>query len=236
LALPHDQSHYGLALVVGGAEVSMRNLVMLYTMLANGGRLLPLRATQDAPETAGRQMLSPESAYLTLKMLQRPFQPDVTAFSTGAQTVSAYWKTGTSSGLRDAWTLGVFGPYVLAVWVGHFDGRRNSALVGSQTAAPLFFDIVNALTGHDTLTDRVQAAIDKLNITRIALCQNSLINIKQVGCAQPVKTLFIAGRSPIAPAIPTQALKIISPAEGVQYALTQQNGVVQQMPLEARYD
>ena len=236
LALPHDQSHYGLALVVGGAEVSMRNLVMLYAMLANGGRLLPLRATQDAPETAGRQMLSPESAYLTLKMLQRPFQPDVTAFSAGAQTVPVYWKTGTSSGLRDAWTIGVFGPYVLAVWIGHFDGRRNPALVGSQTAAPLFFDIVNALTGHDTLTDRVQAAIDKLNITRIALCQNRLISIKQAGCAQPVKTLFVAGKSPIAPAIPIQALKIISPAEGVQYALTQQNGVVQQLPLEARYD
>ncbi|MEN8128964.1 MAG: penicillin-binding protein 1C [Pseudomonadota bacterium] len=236
LALPHDQSHYGLSLVVGGAEVSMRKLVILYAMLANGGRLSQLRATRDTPERPARQMLSPESAYMTLKMLERPFQPDVTPFSTRTQTVPVYWKTGTSSGMRDAWTVGVFGPYVLAVWVGHFDGRRNPALVGSQTAAPLFFDIVHAVSGHETLTDRVQAAIDQLNITRIALCRNAVPSAQQADCAAPAETLFIAGKSPIAPAIPTHSLKIVSPAEGVRYALPQQTADVQQLPLEAKYD
>ena len=236
LSLPRDRSHYGLSLVVGGAEVSMRNLVMLYAMLANGGRLSPLRAIFDAPKSPARQMLSPETAYLTLKMLERPFAADVTMFSTGTQTVPVYWKTGTSSGMRDAWTVGVFGPYVLAVWIGHCDGRRNPALVGSETAAPLFFNIIHAITSYETFPDQVQAAIDKLNITRIALCQNRLPSTQKVGCVRLDETLFVAGKSPIAPTILRDKLSIVSPAEGVQYAISQQNATVQQLPLEAKYD
>ena len=82
LALPYDQSHYGLSLVVGGAEVNMRNMVKLYAMLTNGGRLSPLRAISGAPKSPARQMLSPETAYLTLKMLERPFAAEVNMFST----------------------------------------------------------------------------------------------------------------------------------------------------------
>ncbi len=59
------------------------------------------------------------------------------------------WKTGTSWGFRDAWTVGVFGPYALAVWVGNFDGSSNAALVGVQTAAPLFFHIVDGIHASD---------------------------------------------------------------------------------------
>jgi len=51
-------------------------------------------------------------------------------------------KTGTSYSFRDAWTAGVFDHYVLVVWVGNFDGKPNSALVGRSAAAPLFFSIV----------------------------------------------------------------------------------------------
>ena len=236
LGLPYDQSHYGLSLAVGGAEVNMRNMVKLYAMLANGGRLSSLRAISDAPKGPARQVLSRETAYLTLKMLERPFAADVTMFSTETQRVPVYWKTGTSSGMRDAWTVGVFGPYVLAVWVGHFDGRRNPALVGREIAAPLFFRIVNAVSAHELVTDQVQTAIDKLNITRVALCRDRLSSEQKAGCTRLEESLFIAGKSPIAPLIATERLSIISPAEGVQYALSQQNAPVQQLPLEAKYD
>ena len=105
------------------------------------------RGTSWIPAFAGmtaggpQRLLSEEAAFITLDMLARNPRPDtgVPAFPGVA------WKTGTSWGFRDAWTAGVFGRYVLVVWVGNFDGSSNAAFVGVQTAAPLFFNIVDSL-------------------------------------------------------------------------------------------
>lgn len=58
----------------------------------------------------------------------------------GSLQLPIAWKTGTSSGYRDAWTVGVFGPYVLAVWIGNFDNQANPAFIGKEIAAPLFLN------------------------------------------------------------------------------------------------
>src|SRR6185503_1820431 len=89
-------------------------------------------------------LMSPEASFMTMDMLRRHVRPDETS---GAQAVSApvYWKTGTSWAFRDAWTAGSFGPYVLVVWVGNFDGSANPAFIGVDAAAPLFFEIVDAV-------------------------------------------------------------------------------------------
>ncbi len=81
---------------------------------------------------------------MTLDMLRSAPRPD-DAFAQRRSSVPVAWKTGTSWGFRDAWTAGVFGPYVLVVWVGNFDGSGNPAFVGVQAAAPLFFRIVDAI-------------------------------------------------------------------------------------------
>lgn len=236
LDLPHDESHYGLALVVGGAEVTMRDLARLYAMLANGGRMTALRFADNAAPANPQRLLSPEAAYLTLMMLERPFSPDKTAFARETAPLPVYWKTGTSSGMRDAWTAGVFGPYVLVVWVGHFDGRQNPSLVGSRIAAPLFFDIANAVIAATHPEDRVHAAVGALGVSRVALCGRSATP-GQAGCDSPVKTLFIAGKSPITARQISRKPQIISPQEGVSYVVAQSSlppggG----LPLEARFD
>lgn len=235
LGLAHDKGHYGLSLVVGGAEVTMRDLVRLYAMLANGGKLADLRFTKAATGATTKQMLSPEAAYLTLMMLERPFARDETAFAVSEQSLPVYWKTGTSSGMRDAWTVGVFGPYVMAVWVGHFDGRRNPALVGSNIAAPLYFDIANAVIAAERPADRIHDAVDALGIKQVALCGTSPA---RKSCAQPVQTFFIAGKSPITERQISREPQIISPQEGVSYALPQSQGDADNftLPLEARFD
>src|SRR2546430_17565204 len=76
-----------------------------------------------------------------------PRPGDVSAATPGPLPV--YWKTGTSYGFRDAWAVGIFGPYVLAVWIGNFNGEGNPAFVGAQAAAPRFFEIVDLLYAQD---------------------------------------------------------------------------------------
>jgi penicillin-binding protein 1C len=141
------ESHYGLALALGGAELTMEELAQLYAMLPNQGIWQPLRYTQPN-EGAGKPLalLSPEAAFITLDMLRQTPRPDT--FAPARPAIA--WKTGTSWGFRDAWTAGVFGRYVLVVWVGDFDGSSNPAFVGIDAAAPLFLRIVDAHPRRET--------------------------------------------------------------------------------------
>ncbi len=130
-----SKEHYGLALVLGGGEVSMQEMAGLYAMLANQGVLKPLRlGTADAPAD-GTRLISAQASFMVMDILRQHVRPDETS---GAQPIHApiYWKTGTSWAFRDAWTAGVFGPYVLVVWVGNFDGSGNPAFIGADAAAP----------------------------------------------------------------------------------------------------
>ena len=142
--LPRSESLYGLTLPLGGAEVTMEDLVRLYAALANNGELRPLRRTlRDPIAPRGRSIIMPEAAFLTLEMLNLP-RPEVgRAYSDQAAPV--FWKTGTSHGFRDAWSVAVFNHYVLAVWIGNFDGRANGTFVGRIAAAPLLFQIIDSL-------------------------------------------------------------------------------------------
>ncbi|MGR5419602.1 hypothetical protein ACPV4W_23110, partial [Vibrio diabolicus] len=56
--------HYGLALVLGGGEVTMQDLAGLYAMLANGGLFKPLRLRADAPTVPGKRLLSAEASFM----------------------------------------------------------------------------------------------------------------------------------------------------------------------------
>ncbi|MGH6871477.1 MAG: penicillin-binding protein 1C [Rhizomicrobium sp.] len=189
-----SEEHYGLALVLGGGEVSMQELAGLYAMLANGGMLQPLRLRADDPRTPGTRLLSPEATFMVMDMLRQHVRPDETS---GAQPVHlpVYWKTGTSWAFRDAWTAGSFGPYVLVVWVGNFDGSGNPAFVGVDAAAPLFFQIVDAIQADmPRMTARALRPPSDLKRVEICLASGELPN---QWCPERGKTWFIPGKSPI---------------------------------------
>jgi penicillin-binding protein 1C len=189
-----SEEHYGLALVLGGGEVSMQDLASLYAMLANRGELRPLRLRADDPPSAGTRLISAEASYMVMDMLRQHVRPDETA---GAQPEHApiYWKTGTSWAFRDAWTAGSFGPYVLIVWVGNFDGSGNPAFVGVDAAAPLFFQIVDAVdAGRPGLAEPVRRPPAGLKRVAICLASGELPNR---WCPQQGETWFIPGKSPI---------------------------------------
>jgi penicillin-binding protein 1C len=189
-----SEQHYGLALSLGGGEVTMEETATLYTMLANRGQLSPLRYLLDEPETQGPRLLSEEASFMTLEMLKSAPRPD-DAHARKPSNVRVAWKTGTSWGFRDAWTAGTFGPYVLVVWVGNFDGHGNPAFVGVQAAAPLFFRLVDAIGAHDPkLTE--PAFRQPMRLARVDVCSASG-DLPNAECPQTSSTWYIPGTSPI---------------------------------------
>lgn len=188
-----SEQHYGLALTLGGGEVTMEELVQLYAMLARGGRWAPLRYINDEA-IKGRtdtRLLSEEASFAVLEMLKTNPRPDTAAPSQPAVA----WKTGTSWGFRDAWSIGIFDNYVMAVWIGNFDGEGNPAFVGVQAAAPLFFQIVDALRSQHLLLP-ANPAIPPPGITRIEVCA-ATGDLPNPECRQRTITWFIPGKSPI---------------------------------------
>lgn len=188
-----SERHYGLALTLGGGEVTLEETATLYAMMANRGKLAPLRYLADEPQSEGIRMLSEEASFMTLDMLRSAPRPE-DSFARRRSGVQAAWKTGTSWGFRDAWTAGTFGPYVLVVWVGNFDGRGNPAFVGVQAAAPLFFRLVDALSAQQRLVEPVYRQPPRLERVEVCSASGDLPNAE---CPQVVSTWYIPGVSPI---------------------------------------
>lgn len=191
-----DERHYGLALVLGGAEVTMEELVRMYAMLANNGVIRPLRVFIDEPPSEETRLLSEQAAFLVLEMLKTAPRPDQN-FS--EEWVSANlpvsWKTGTSYAFRDAWSISVFGPYVLAVWVGNFDGEGNQAFIGKSAAAPLMFEIIDAIKSAKPASVRFYTPIPQ-GVSKVRVCEVSG-QIPSAHCPRTIETWFVPGKSPI---------------------------------------
>jgi len=200
-----SEAHYGLALTLGGGEVTMAELAALYAILPNQGRWQPLvtrKGNAGPPSTAprlggsgqeatGQKLLSEEAAFIALDMLEKNPRPDV-AYAGRVMPLPVAWKTGTSWGFRDAWTAGVVGRYVLVVWLGNFDGSSNPELRGIDAAAPLFFKIADALMSNAIGVARRQP----FNAIRLDVCQASG-DLPNADCPRTVKTWYIPGVSPI---------------------------------------
>jgi len=193
------ESHYGLTIALGSAEVSPEEVGTLYAMLANRGVLRPLRRTLDEPVGAGATLLSPEASYLTLDMLKDAERPDAVNIPTGAfADRPVAWKTGTSFSYRDAWSAGVFDNYVLVVWIGNFDGTVNPEFVGRTAAAPLLFSVIDALRArYPAPVQTCFTLTPDLNLRQVDLCAVSGM-IAGPQCPHTVKGWFIPGKSPIA--------------------------------------
>ncbi len=192
-----ESSFYGLALALGGIEVSMEELVELYAMLANGGEWNSLRTgLDDGKLSESKRLLSPEASFITLEILRDnpPPQAEVLPGSLERRGKIA-WKTGTSYAFRDAWAIGVAGSYVLAVWVGNFDGSGNPAFVGRTAAGPLLFDLYAAIDKQRGL-EAQRPDRRKLNVRRVPMCADTG-DLPGRYCPKTIKEWFIPGVSPI---------------------------------------
>ena len=183
----------------------MEDLVRLYGALRNHGiarglawRQADEEARATAPGAGDVRLMSEESAFLVLDMLLDNPAPGARHGATAsARAVPVAWKTGTSWGFRDAWAVGVFGGYVLAVWVGDFSGAGNPAFVGAEAAAPLFFQIVDSIAAREPAAARFPHA-PPAGVHRVEVCALSG-GLPTRHCPHRRTSWFIPGRSPIEP-------------------------------------
>lgn len=194
--------YYGISIALGGAEVSMRELADIYATMANLGMRYNIRTADTDVKGTGIQLLSPEAFFLTLDMLGRQSTPsrNIPFVKNQTRPLHHYWKTGTSSSFRDAWTAGIFGDFVLIVWVGNFDGRPNNAFSGARAAAPIYFALADTVRDyyatHGTQITDNNFLREDMNISQIDMCA-SVGGIAGAHCPKTVKSYFIPGVSPI---------------------------------------
>jgi penicillin-binding protein 1C len=146
--LKKSSSHYGLSLILGGAEATLWEVSSAYTAMARSLRGLDastctfIRTEAGKPASRSFYPGAVWQVFNALKEVNRPEEIDWRIIPS-MQTVA--WKTGTSYGFRDAWAVGITPRYVVGVWVGNATGEGKPELVGARTAGPVLFDIFNLL-------------------------------------------------------------------------------------------
>jgi len=162
--------HYGLGLTLGSCEVRLEELAAAYVMLAHLGEYRPLQVVAWPAREPARRLLSRGTCLALYAMLEQPLPDEAGAGLVPARgtTPRVCWKTGTSTGHRDAWTFLFNRQYVVGVWLGNNDGRASRRLVGVEAALPLAAAIFRSLPatgepawpnpGHDLKAVQVCAA------------------------------------------------------------------------------
>ncbi|MDR0333446.1 MAG: penicillin-binding protein 1C [Dysgonamonadaceae bacterium] len=146
--VPQTASHYGLSLILGGAEARLGDVTNAYANMAR--TLLGLESSHytlllnEKPQTINTTFNKGTvwQVFDAIKEVNRPEEIDWQAIQT-MQTIA--WKTGTSYGFRDAWAVGVTPRYAVGVWVGNASGAGRPNLTGARTAGPVMFDIFEIL-------------------------------------------------------------------------------------------
>jgi penicillin-binding protein 1C len=164
--ITRSSSHYGLSLILGGAEATLWDVTNAYAQM--GRSLIPhpdsklsekkeagiiMAKGEEKEEENETAQKSTQKNFIwdkgavwqtfdALKEVNRPEEIDWKSIPS-MQTIA--WKTGTSYGFRDAWAVGVTPRYAVGVWVGNATGEGKPGLVGAQTAGPVLFDIFNYL-------------------------------------------------------------------------------------------
>ena len=166
---PLDYSEYGLPIITGGMEVRLLELTNLYTTLAKGGMHDEPVLLEDVDSTAEFPLFNPGAVWLTMRALSKRDRPDVprlASFTLPKEKV--FWKTGTSFGRRDAWSIGFNQDYTVGVWVGNFSGEGADSIVGAIAAAPIMFDILKSL--NHTANEFLWKSRAEREIERIEVC------------------------------------------------------------------
>jgi penicillin-binding protein 1C len=144
--LDRDAAHYGLGLVLGNGSVTLLDLANAYAAIARDGEWRSCRWFEDAPPGAVRRVMSAEAAWMVADMLGGEERSvDTVRHTADARLPRMAWKTGTSSGFRDAWAVAFNPEFAIGVWCGRPDGRGAPQLVGAKAAVPVVWEIFRGL-------------------------------------------------------------------------------------------
>ncbi|WP_273499896.1 penicillin-binding protein 1C [Paracoccus sphaerophysae] len=196
----------GLAVVLGGGGVSLEGLVQAYGALARGGRAAALHVRPGEMRELA-PVAGPVAAWYAGSILAQHAPPG------GRAAGRVAWKTGTSYGHRDALAVGYDGRFVAGVWLGRPDGTPVPGAFGGDLAAPLLFDLFDALGSRATpLPPPPPGALTVPN----AALPAALRRFQPRGETRPA--------DPVAPQ--AEPLAILFPPDGAEVELTQGRLVV----------
>lgn len=173
-----EPEHYGLTLILGGAEGKLLDISSAYASLAHqlnnynarkpGSDVFRVVDFENGEINPKKVEISSGAIWSTFEAITEVNRPEGEAFwrrFEGSRKVA--WKTGTSYGHRDAWAIGVTPEYVVGVWVGNADGEGRPNLTGIKTAAPVLFDVFNSLPPTSWFTEPVYD-MEKISVCRIS--------------------------------------------------------------------
>jgi len=212
--LTEPAEHYGLSLILGGCDVTLLDLTNLYTGLANMGKFAPYklilgegqekkgfdlfakRNDEIVPphldKSMSRSLLKEGTAFIITEILSEVERPDLpSCWESAVNLPKVAWKTGTSRGHRDAWSIGYTPQFTIGVWVGNFNALGSPAIVGAEAAAPVLFDLFNALS---SISDK-QWYVQPPDVKERDVCALSGMPMSP-HCHQSKTELYIPGVSP----------------------------------------
>jgi penicillin-binding protein 1C len=162
--LTYPSEHYGLSLILGGAETSLWELAGVYSGFArilnhyteNSGKyfeddlkmptLICKTLEEDYKPEQEQGIIGAGAIYLTFKALTDVNRPeDESGWESFSSSRKIAWKTGTSFGYRDGWAIGISPEYTVAVWTGNANGEGRPGLTGLNSSAPILFELFNLL-------------------------------------------------------------------------------------------
>jgi penicillin-binding protein 1C len=148
--IQRDRAKLGLSMILGGCGATLEELTGAYSALAHEGMYTPPSFTAEDTTAAGAgkgfRVMSPAAAFMINDILSRVNRPDFPLnWQTTAHLPKIAWKTGTSYGRRDAWSIGYNSHYTVGVWIGNYSGRGASSLSGASMATPLLFQVFNTI-------------------------------------------------------------------------------------------
>jgi len=231
--------HYGLSLILGGAESNLWDLCRTYAGMsstvnyfnANDGKyrtkeFAELNYLHDFKPDFGKEsyqktILGAGSIWLTYNAMEevnRPEGDEAWKFYDSSQKIA--WKTGTSFGNRDAWAIGTNSRYVVGIWVGNASGEGRPTLTGVSSAAPILFDVFNLLPRSNWFASPLND-LEEVEVCELSghLAQENCPKIKQF-ISLKGKTTSICPYHKIVHLDKTEQYRVNSSCENVENIIT----------------
>ena len=184
-----NKEFYGSSIVLGSAEMSLIDLAHLYTIYANNGVYRPLEfaGKNYKNEDKNITLISPQSAYLTAKMMSEASRSYLkNAWQYAQNTPKIAFKTGTSTNSRDLYAIGVDEDYTIAVWVGNFNAEKTDKLTGLNDVSKIVFDMFKITAQRQNLEfmsepDGIEKVPTCLDAFSYETCKKTALDDRIVG-------------------------------------------------------
>ena len=184
-----NKEFYGSSIVLGSAEMSLIDLAHLYTIYANEGVYRPLEFAGKSYKNEDKNitLISPQSAYLTAKMMSEASRSYLkNAWQYAQNTPKIAFKTGTSANSRDLYAIGVDEDYTIAVWVGNFNAEKTDKLTGLNDVSKIVFDMFKITAQRQNLEfmsepDGIEKVPTCLDAFSYETCKKTALDDRIVG-------------------------------------------------------